>query len=216
MADYHSTLSSILGDENYLSRLSFGRPRKGHPEGTLEAHVKELKMNLEVIKSFLEKLGLLGSDWEERETKLKILIHTHDTFKADSLPQVAIMSPQSHASLARDFASRHLDDQDLLEMVQLHDVPYSLYRQFKGTGDYSHERLEALFSSIHDWQTFLLFQIIDNTTCGKNHEPTRWFISNIASRIESSIPFEKLRAHVSKTAGSGARRREMRLPSNDK
>jgi hypothetical protein len=61
--------------------------------------------------------------------KLQILIHTHDTFKADAAEGVAIVDGRSHASLARQFLSGLCNDRDLLNMVQYHDEPRALWRQ---------------------------------------------------------------------------------------
>jgi hypothetical protein len=61
---------------------------------------------------------------EDEYWKLKLLVHTHDTFKAEARAGVAITDPQSHASIARDFLSTYCSDGDLLMMVQYHDEPF--------------------------------------------------------------------------------------------
>ena len=71
---------------------------------------------------------------DEEYWKLRLLVHTHDSFKAESKPGVAITDPRSHASLARAFLATHCDDPDLLAMVQFHDEPFALYRQAEFTG----------------------------------------------------------------------------------
>ncbi len=63
-------------------------------------------------------LGVLRPKLSEEEYwKLKLLIHTRDTFKGESQPGVSITDPRSHASLARAFLTTHCDDADLLAMV---------------------------------------------------------------------------------------------------
>ena len=44
---------------------------------------------------------------DEDYWKLKLLIHTHDSFKAEAQPGVPISDPRSHASLARTFLATY-------------------------------------------------------------------------------------------------------------
>lgn len=117
--EYQLALSAITNDPRYRQNLDWGKPRSGHPEGTVRAHIEELENNLEVLKFRL-------SEWDC--WKLKLLIHTHDTFKAEAKAGVAITDPRSHASLARDFLAEFCPNPDLLAMVQFHDEPYALWR----------------------------------------------------------------------------------------
>jgi hypothetical protein len=76
--------------------------------------------------------------------KLKLLIHAHDSFKGESQVGVSITDPKSHASLARAFLATYCDDADLLAMVQYHDEPFALYRQFETKGKYNSGRFQAM------------------------------------------------------------------------
>jgi hypothetical protein len=55
-----------------------------------------------------------------------------------------ILSPNSHASLAKAFASEFIGDEDLLNRIQFHDVNYSLWKQFAATGSCDVQRFENL------------------------------------------------------------------------
>ena len=67
---------------------------------------------------------MLRSRFAEVElAKLRLLIHTHDTFKGEAKRGVAIRHPESHASLARDFLADFCDDGQLLTMVQFMTSP---------------------------------------------------------------------------------------------
>ena len=46
MRDYKEILKRIQADERYQSSLDWGRPRKGHPEGTIRRHIGELERNV--------------------------------------------------------------------------------------------------------------------------------------------------------------------------
>ena len=117
--DYRKAFGAVTADPRYLAKLDWGEARPGHPEGTVRAHIAEIEPNLEQLRAKLS---------DEDYWKLKLLVHTHDSFKAESKPGVAITDPKSHASLARAFFESHCDDADLLAMVQYHDEPFALFR----------------------------------------------------------------------------------------
>src|SRR5262249_31495139 len=144
--DYRKALEAVICDPRYLANLDWGEPRPGHPEGTVRAHIADIETNLERLR-----VKLSDDDY----WKLKLLIHTHDSFKAEARQDVTIADPMSHASLARAFLASHCDDADLLAMVQYHDEPFALFRQFKRKGQYNHGRFCALLKAIADWNLFL-------------------------------------------------------------
>lgn len=152
-------IEKIIADARYQSNIEYGEPRSGHPEGKVKYHIAELEENLERLASH----GIS----EEQYWKLKILIHVHDTFKAESIPDSPILDPNSHASLAKKFASEFIEDEDLLNMIQFHDVNFALWKQFAATGAYDVQRFKNLLETIQDWDLFLMFIIIDGITKGK-------------------------------------------------
>ena len=178
MIDYKKAFDAITLDSRYLANLDWGEARPGHPEGTVRAHLAEIEPNLEILRTKLT---------DEDYWKLKLLIHTHDSFKGESQPGVPITDPKSHASLARAFLALHCDDADLLAMVQFHDEPFALYRQFESKGKYNLDRFNALLKAIHDWNLFLAFNIIDGCTAGKSREPLRWLFREVAGKVESTF-----------------------------
>lgn len=176
--DYRQAFEAVTRDPRYLANLDWGESRPGHPEGTVRAHIAELEVNLERLRPKLN---------EEEVWKLRLLIHAHDSFKADSKPGVAISDPLSHASLARAFLESRIDDADLLAMVQFHDEPFALFRQFEAKGKCSPDRLNKLLAAIRDWSLFLAFNIIDGCTAGKSREPLRWLFREVAGKVESTF-----------------------------
>lgn len=133
-------------------------------------------MNLEVLRAKLT---------DEEYWKLKLLIHTHDSFKGESTQGVPITDPSSHASIARAFLAAHCDDADLLAMVQYHDEPFALYRQVESKGRCNPDRFQSLLGAIKDWNLFLAFNIIDGCTAGKSREPLRWLFREVVGKVES-------------------------------
>ena len=180
---YQQMLESIVSDSRYQANLDWGAPRPGHPEGTVRAHIAEIEQNLEALRPKLA---------EDEYWKLKVLVHTHDSFKAESQDGVAITHPRSHASLARAFLAEFCDDADLLAMVQYHDEPFALYRQVEHKGAYNPERFDALLKAIADWDLFLAFNIIDGCTKGKSREPLRWLFRAVAGKVTSRFGEEHI------------------------
>jgi hypothetical protein len=172
-------VEKIIADLRYQRNIEYGEPRSGHPEGKVKYHIAELEENL-------EKLASRGIS-EQYYWKLKFLIHVHDTFKADAIPDSPILSPNSHASLAKAFASEFIDDEDLLNMIQFHDVNFSLWKQFAATGSYDVRRFENLLETIQDWKLFLMFLILDGSTKGKDPGKTGWFVSEVRKYKNTTI-----------------------------
>ena len=176
MPDYHKIFDAVVMDSRYLANLDWGESRPGHPEGTVRAHIAEIEPNLEKLRPKLND----NDYW-----KLKLLIHTHDSFKGESQVGVPISDSRSHASLACAFLAMHCEDADLLAMVQCHDEPFALYRQFETKGKYNQERFQAMLIAIQDWNLFLAFNIIDGCTPGKSRDPLRWLFGQVGGRVES-------------------------------
>ena len=176
MNPYGVAFDAIIHDARYLKNLDWGESRPGHPEGTIRAHIAELEDNLAALRNRLS---------ESDRWKLKLLIHTHDTFKPEAERGASISDPASHASLARAFLASYCSDPDLLAMVQYHDEPFALWRQFQAKGRCNQERFAALLSSIKDWNLFLAFCIIDGCTEGKSRAPLAWFLGQVSGKVQS-------------------------------
>jgi hypothetical protein len=178
MRDYKEIFDAITSDPRYQRNLDWGEVRPGHPEGTIRAHIAELDRNLEQMRAKVS---------EPDYWRPKVLVHTHDTFKAEAQPGAPISAPNSHASLARAFLAEFCDDADLLAMVQYHDEPFALWRQFKFKGRLNEERLTMLLTSIRDWNLFLAFNIVDGCTEGKQRDSLRWLFRLVAGRVEATF-----------------------------
>lgn len=176
--DYQKAFDAVICDPRYVANLDWGEARPGHPEASVRAHIAEIEPNPDRLRSRLSN---------EEYWKLKLLIHTHDTFKAEAKPGVPINHPESHSSLARAFLASHCDDADLQAMVQYHDEPFALFRQFESKGKYNEDRFNSLLTAIKDWNVFLAFNIIDGCTAGKSREPLEWFFREVAAKVESSF-----------------------------
>jgi hypothetical protein len=178
MSDYKSIFDAVTNDPRYQRNLDWGEARPGHPEGTIRAHIAEVDRNLEALRHKLSETDY----W-----RLRVLIHTHDTFKGEAQPGVPITARNSHASLARAFLAEFCIDGDMLAMVQYHDEPFALWRQVASKGEFNQARLTALLAGIDDWNLFLAFTIVDGCTDGKSREPLRWFFEQVCGRVKSEF-----------------------------
>lgn len=178
IVDYASALYAITSDPRYHGNLDWGEPRRGHPEGTVRAHIVELERNLKRLRRRLS-----AGDCD----KLRLLIHVHDTFKPEAKSGVPIIDSRSHASLAKAFLAEFCDDADLLAMVQYHDEPYALWQQVRNKGTYNPDRLAALIDAIRDWNLFLAFLIVDGCTEGKDRGSLHWFFGEVAGKVTAEI-----------------------------
>jgi hypothetical protein len=193
-----AALSEIKSDPRYAGNILFGRPRKGHEEGSVAAHIEELELNLRDVSCFLEKIGQPLSNIEK--LKLELLIHVHDSFKAEAEPGIEQSDPRSHASLARAYLADILPDREMLAMVQLHDGPWALFKQQRRDGSYDKARFDEILSEIPDQGLFQIFLIIDNDTASKVEagEPgcVKWMISEAAPHTSTQRNLLELHQHV--------------------
>jgi hypothetical protein len=176
--DCQALLAVIKQDNRYHRNIDWGEPRPGHPEGAVRMHIAELERGAERFRHRLP-----ADDF----CRLHVLIHVHDTFKAEAEEGVAITNPQSHASLARAYLAGFTDDEDLLAMVQFHDEPYALWRQVEHHRRLDQHRFDALLAAIHNWDLFLAFLIVDGSSDGKSRAPLRWFCTAIAGRVKTTV-----------------------------
>src|SRR6266498_4915138 len=176
---YKEAVEQIKADPRYQANIEYGEPRSGHPEGKVKYHIAELEENLEGLKS----RGISDDEY----WKLKFLIHVHDSFKKEAVPDVAILDPRSHATLAREYASQFASDIDLLNMIQFHDENYALWKQYRAAGSYDDQRFKKLLGAIADWDLFLMFLIIDGSTKGKERSRLIWFIGEVRKHKQTFV-----------------------------
>ena len=178
VTEYKEMFDRIISCPRYQRNLDWGEGRPGHPEGTIRAHIQEVEGNLERLRHKLSDTDY----W-----RLRVLIHVHDTLKSEAQPGVPITAPSSHASLARAFLAEFCEDADMLAMVQYHDEPFVMWRQFASKAKFNEERLTALMTRIRDWNLFLAFNIVDGCTEGKDREPLRWLFRRVAGKVETNF-----------------------------
>ncbi len=153
---------AILRDPVVIAGLAHGKPRWGHPEGAVGAHVAEL---WDIIDGVAGEL----SPAEIRDLRLLALLH--------DIGKVVSKGPHTphHGVSSRRIAARYLDDPVLLECIELHDEPYRLWKRQRRTGEDVWEPLVDIFDRVRPrFDTFVLFCTIDGSTGDKDPAPRLW------------------------------------------
>lgn len=162
----------LAEDPELIRGLSWGKPRPGHPEGAVGAHVAAL---LRTIDAW----GGRGA----RRTELRFLALVHDALKFRVKNWLPRKGENHHAMRARRFAEAYTGDERLLAAVELHDRPYGVWRSARRKGrEPDRAALEPILQRIPDLELFLRFLELDGSTEGKNPEPVEWVRSALADR----------------------------------
>jgi HD domain len=151
--------------------LEWGKPRPGHPEGNIGAHVADL---LDTVDRWNET--------GRRREELRFLALVHDALKY----QVQRWRPKTgenhHAMRARRFAERYSDDERLLATIEHHDRPYNMWRKARRRGRLDEQAFAEMLERIPDIDLFVRFVELDGSTEGKDDEPVRWFKAELRRR----------------------------------
>ena len=161
----------VSSDSALVDNLAWGEPRKGHPEGSIAAHVDDLLSTL--------------AEWDEpteRRSHLRLITLVHDSFKADVVEKLPKVGRNHHADRARRFAERYTGDPAVLATVQHHDRPYALWRKMKRKGRLDERGFEKMVDDIPDLALFVRFVELDGSTEGKNREPIHWLRDELERR----------------------------------
>jgi hypothetical protein len=162
---------AVTADPRLLEGLSWGRPRKGHPEGTVGNHVADLLTTIDAW-------GETGA----RCSDLRFIALVHDGFKY----AVSALRPKTgenhHAMRARRFAEDYTGEERLLAAIELHDRPYHLWRRKRRTGHVPAHRLDAMLTRVPDLPLFVRFVELDASTEGKRPDPVEWLAEELRRR----------------------------------
>ena len=165
-------LERRLSEDAVIERgLAWGKPRSGHPEGSVGAHVRRL---LETI-----------DEWGEAEPsrgELRFLAIVHDALKYRVRNWLPKTGENHHAMRARRFAERYTSDERLLATVELHDRPYAIWCRTRRGGAREQRAVDELVRRIPDALLFMRFVELDGSTEGKKPEPIAWLREELGRR----------------------------------
>jgi hypothetical protein len=162
---------AVTEDPELLAGLAWGKPRDGHPEGSVGTHVSDL----------LETVDSRGYPAEARGL-LRFIAVVHDGFKYRVHEWLPKTGANHHAARARRFAERFTDDERVLATIEHHDRPYALWRKMRRRGQLDERRFENMMRRVPDPELFLWFIEVDGSGEGKDPEPIRWFREELERR----------------------------------
>lgn len=170
-APENDTERRLAADPVLLEGLAWGKPRPGHPEGTVGAHVADLLRTIDA--------------WGEtgvRRSELRFIALVHDALKLRVKEWLPRTGENHHAMRARRFAEAYTSDERVLATIELHDRPYGIWRKNPSPGGSERRRLAEMGERIPDLDLFLRFVELDGSTEGKNPEPVEWVRTELATR----------------------------------
>ena len=154
----------LAHDPELLEGWTWGKPRRGHPEGSVGAHVAALLRTI-------EGWGETGT----RRAELRFLALVHDSLKFRVSNWMLHSGENHHAVRARRFAERYTDDERLLATIELHDRPFNLWRRRYLRSDRAVEdAFASMVRRLPDLDLFVRFVELDGSTEGKDPAPVAW------------------------------------------
>jgi len=158
----------IAADPEWRAGAAWGTPRPGHAEGAVVNHIADVLANL-------DEQGHTG----EHRARLRLVALAHDVMKHRQRPYLPPRGRNDHALLGRRFAERYVVDDDVLDVIELHDEAYRAWCAGGRHGRWARaeRRAQALLDRLGPRRTALLldFYRADNATDSKTPEPLRWF-----------------------------------------
>ena len=162
---------AIIQHPEWQEGAMWGKPRYGHPEGKILYHIEEVLQNVEVIQP-------------EAVTRqaLRFITLTHDNFKHKEHRGFPRDWSRHHAILARHFSEQFTDNQAILDVIELHDEAYYIwkmkYRIIRKSA--VQQRLDKLLLRLgNNLQLFYLFFKCDTQTGDKNQKSIEWFEATV-------------------------------------
>lgn len=169
----------LLGDRVVQEGLFWGKPRAGHPEGAVGAHVADI----------LRGINALGLEDTEARARLRVAAILHDAFKA-TVDRATNGNPKAsthnHGWHAADYAARNgLFNAAFCALLELHDKPRSIMLKAERRGmEWARAEFRALALRVEPLE-FFRFVVLDSSTEGKDPAALAWFTKAWESRDES-------------------------------
>jgi hypothetical protein len=157
----------IARQTRWQTGIEWGRPRHGHPEGTVKFH----------IAAVLANIDRWYSD-DPHRPDLRLIAIVHDTFKGEVNIEESRIGENHHGMRARRFAEHFIHDARILDVIELHDHAYNAWQRGSlGINlDAAERRAAALLTRLGNaTDLYLRFYHCDNETEGKDHACFVWF-----------------------------------------
>lgn len=160
----------ILSDPEFIQGALWGEPRRGHPEGKVAFHIREVLDNVDKFSNKFDRKSL------------RLIAIIHDTFKHKVDRDKPRVGENHHAMIARRFAEKYITDKEILDIIELHDEAYNAWCAGNRRGDwrYAQRRTKSLIDRLGDsLDLFLVFYKCDGQTGDKVNTDYDWFLEQI-------------------------------------
>ncbi len=157
----------IAADPEWQTGVVWGKPRYGHMEGQIQYHIADVLNNIDQ-----------QCPPPNERTLLRLIALVHDTFKYrvdETRPKIGT---NHHAYIARKFAERYIHDEQILDLIELHDEAYNSWRlgAYKGKWHHAEERIDNLLHKLGtSLPLYVRFFHADSKTESKDQRPVQWF-----------------------------------------
>ena len=161
----------IISDPEWVDGAEWGFSRESHPEEKNLYHIVEVLNNI-------DKLDISSANREI----LRLIALIHDTFKYKVDINRDRTGGNNHATIARHFAEKFINNESVLKIIELHDEAFNSWRKGNDTGKWekAQERLKKLLDQLgDDIQLYYWFYKCDNETGDKNQQCLKWFEEQI-------------------------------------
>jgi hypothetical protein len=157
----------IAAEPEWQEGVEWGRPRRGHPEGSVKQHIADVLANVEREASSQE---------ERRRLRLAALVHDSFKYRAPEA-SVPVGSPRHHGALAAKFLARFVDDRELVLVVYWHDEAFAAAQQWRRANKgRAKQRVQALVERLGPaLPLYAKFFRADNATGDKDQRSVEWF-----------------------------------------
>ena|ERR1035437_1204217 len=162
----------IIVNSDFIEGALYGEIRRGHPEGSIIYHIKEVLANVDKYCN------------EANRSDLRLIAMLHDTFKHKVDRTKSKFGENHHGMIARRFAEKFIKNNDLLKIIELHDEAYNAWSKGDRKNDWTGAIKRAndlivglLLEDILD--LYLTFYRCDNETGDKAQDCYKWFEKQI-------------------------------------
>lgn len=166
----------IINYSPFIEGVMHGKPRKGHPEGKVLFHIKEVLINIDSF--YLNDVNYLD---------LRIIALLHDTFKNEVDRSQPKTGENHHATIAAKHAKELGIKEDIIKIIKLHDEAFNAWQQYdKGKTKKANDRIDKLINELDFCGCVDLYQKFcecDNKTGNKSQDNYEWFLDKVAENF---------------------------------
>ncbi len=162
----------IISDVDFIEGAKHGKPRNGHPEGAIIYHIGHVLENIDKYST------------PENRKNLRLIAIIHDAFKYKVDRSKPKEGKNHHAVIARLFAEKYIVNNEVLEIIELHDEAYNSWCKGDKNGNWrlAESRAARLIKRLgKSISLYLAFYNCDRSTEGKSGDNYNWFVDRIFS-----------------------------------